>query len=90
MNVITPGSVSSILHVHLAGAVSFPPSPRTGTRSEVVETGLDHAHDNNPAMSDDRGERFDQRVQPCDWWGERRAAAQRGAKIIPLPEKAMA
>lgn len=36
----------------------------------------------------DRGERFTQRVELFNWWGEQLAAAQRGAKIIPLPGKA--
>lgn len=55
-----------------------------------MELALDHAHDNDTAMRYDRGERFDQRVQLYDWWGEQLAAAQRGAKIIPLPGKAAA
>ena len=59
-----------------------------GFAREVVELALDHAHDNEVARAYDRGERFDQRVQLYDWWGEQLAAAQRGAKIIPLAGKA--
>jgi hypothetical protein len=56
----------------------------------VTELALDHTHDNEVARAYDRGERFLQRVQLYDWWGKHLLAAQRGAKIIPLPEKAVA
>jgi integrase len=56
-----------------------------GFARDVVELALDHAHDNAVARAYDRGERFTQRVQLFNWWGEQLAAAQRGAKIIPLP-----
>jgi hypothetical protein len=49
-----------------------------------VELALDHAHDNEVARAYDRGERFTQRVELFNWWGEQLAAAQRGAKIIAL------
>ena len=55
-----------------------------GFARDVVELALDHAHDNEVARAYDRGERFAQRVQLFNWWGEKLAAAQRGAKIIPL------
>ncbi len=55
-----------------------------GFARDVVELALDHAHDNEVARAYDRGERFAQRVQLFNWWGEQLAAAQRGAKIIPL------
>ena len=55
-----------------------------GFARDVVELALDHAHDNEVARAYDRGERFTQRVQLFNWWGEQLAASQRGAKIIPL------
>ena len=58
-----------------------------GFARDVVELALDHAHDNEVARAYDRGERFTQRVELFNWWGEQIAAAQRGAKIIPLPGK---
>jgi integrase len=58
-----------------------------GFLRDVVELALDHAHDNQVARAYDRGERFTQRVELFNWWGEQLAAAQRGAKIIPLPAK---
>ena len=59
-----------------------------GFAREVVELALDHAHDNEVARAYDRGERFSQRVELFNWWGEQLAAAQRGGKIIPLPTRA--
>ena len=59
-----------------------------GFARDVVELALDHAHDNDVARAYDRGERFTQRVELFNWWGEQLAAAQRGAKVIPLPVKA--
>src|SRR5471030_2986710 len=59
-----------------------------GFSRDVVELALDHAHDSEVARAYDRGERFTQRVQLFNWWGEKLAAAQRGAKVIPLPGKA--
>ena len=56
-----------------------------GFARDVVELALDHAHDNEVARAYDRGERFTQRVELLNWWGEQLTAAQRGAKIIPLP-----
>lgn len=61
-----------------------------GFARDAVELALDHAHGNDVARAYDRGERFTQRVQLFNWWGEQLAAAQRGAKIIPLPGKAEA
>jgi hypothetical protein len=59
-----------------------------GFARDVVELALDHAHDNEVARAYDRGERFTQRVQLFNWWGQQLAAAQRGAKIITLPGSA--
>ena len=56
-----------------------------GVARDVVELALDHAHDNEVARAYDRGERFTQRVQLFNWWGEKLSAAQRGAKVIALP-----
>jgi integrase len=61
-----------------------------GFAREVVELALDHAHDNDVARAYDRGERFTQRVELYQWWGRELAAAQRGAKVIHLREKAAA
>ena len=55
-----------------------------GFAREVVELALDHAHDNEVARAYDRGERFTQRVELFNWWGEQLTAAQHGAKIIAL------
>jgi len=55
---------------------------------DVVELALDHAHDNEVARAYDRGERFTQRVELFNWWGEQLAAAQRGARVIPLTKPA--
>jgi integrase len=55
-----------------------------GFARDVVELALDHAHDNEVARAYDRGERFSQRVELFNWWGAQLAAAQRGAKIIPI------
>lgn len=56
-----------------------------GFARDVVELALDHVHDNTVARAYDRGERFTQRVELFNWWGEQLAAAQRGARVIPLP-----
>jgi integrase len=61
-----------------------------GFPRDVVELALDHAHDNEVARAYDRGERFTQRVVLFNWWGQQLAAAQRGAKVIPMPGKAVA
>ena len=58
-----------------------------GFAREVVELALDHAHDNEVARAYDRGERFTQRVELFNWWGEQLTAAQHGAKIITLPSE---
>jgi Integrase len=58
-----------------------------GFAREVVELALDHAHDNDVARAYDRGERFTQRIELLNWWGEQLATAQRGAKIIPMHGK---
>jgi integrase len=55
-----------------------------GFERDVVELALDHAHDTVFARAYDRGERFSQRIELFDWWGKQLAAAQRGAKILPL------
>jgi integrase len=55
-----------------------------GFNRDVVELALDHAHDTEVARAYDRGERFAQRVELFNWWGSQLAAAQQGAKIIPL------
>jgi integrase len=55
-----------------------------GFERDVVELALDHAHDDEVARAYDRGERFSQRVELYKWWGAELAAAQRGARIIPL------
>ncbi|MBK9395339.1 MAG: hypothetical protein IPN40_16290 [Uliginosibacterium sp.] len=52
-----------------------------------MELALDHAHDNDVARAYDRGERFVQRVELFNWWGEQ-LGGQRGARVIPLPGKA--
>lgn len=56
-----------------------------GFARDVVELALDHAHDNDVARAYDRGERFTQRVQLFNWWGEQLAAGQRSARVISLP-----
>ena len=58
-----------------------------GFARDVVELALDHAHDNEVARAYDRGERFSQRVELFNWWGDQLSAAQRGAKIIPMSGK---
>lgn len=55
-----------------------------GFQRDVVELALDHAHDNQVARAYDRGERFTQRIELYDWWGNQLAAAQRGATIRPI------
>lgn len=55
-----------------------------GFARDVVELALDHSHDNEVVRAYDRGERFTQRVELFNWWGMQLAAAQRGAKVIPL------
>ncbi len=59
-----------------------------GFARDVVELALDHAHDNEVARAYDRGERFNERVKLFQWWGKELAAAQHGALIIPLNNKA--
>lgn len=59
-----------------------------GFARDVVELALDHVHDNDVARAYDRGERFTQRVNLFNWWGEQLAAAQRGATVIPLKTQA--
>ena len=59
-----------------------------GFARDVVELALDHAHDNEVARAYDRGERFTQRVQLFNWWGDQLTAAQRGAKIVTMTIKA--
>ena len=51
-----------------------------GFARDVVELALDHTHDNEVARAYDRGERFTQRVELFNWWGEQLTAAQRGQK----------
>ena len=58
-----------------------------GFARDVVELALDHAHDNAVARAYDRGERFTQRIELFNWWGNLIATAQHGAKIIQLPGK---
>ncbi len=58
-----------------------------GFARDVVELALDHAHDNEVARAYDRGERFAQRMELLNWWGEQLSGAQRGAKIISMPGK---
>lgn len=55
-----------------------------GFERDAVEISLDHAHDNDVALSYDRGKRFDQRVELMRWWGRQLAAAERGGEVIPL------
>ena len=55
---------------------------------QIVWQMLDHAHDNEVARAYDRGERFTQRVELFNWWGEQLTAAQHGAKIIALSGEA--
>lgn len=55
-----------------------------GFARDVVELALDHAHDNEVARAYDRGERFSQRIELFNWWGEQLVAAQRGATVNPL------
>lgn len=57
----------------------------TATQTSLSPMALDHAHDNEVALAYDRDERFTQRVQLFNWWGEQLAAAQRRARIIALP-----
>jgi integrase len=59
-----------------------------GFARDVVELALDHAHDNDVARAYDRGERFAQRVELYNWWGEQLAQAQYGHAIITKPWKA--
>lgn len=59
-----------------------------GYARDVVELALDHAHDNEVARAYDRGERFDDRIKLFNWWGKQLAAAQRGATVIRLKDKA--
>ena len=47
---------------------------------DVVALALDHAHDNEVARAYDRGERFTQRVELFNWWGEQLTAAQHEQK----------
>ena len=51
-----------------------------GFAREVVELALDHTHDNEVARAYDRGERFTQRVELFNWWGQQLSAAQHGGK----------
>lgn len=56
-----------------------------GFERDVVELALDHAHDNEVVRAYDRGERFAQRIELFNWWGQQLTAAQAGAKIVPFP-----
>ena len=55
-----------------------------GFERDVVELALDHAHDDEVARAYDRGERFVQRIELYNWWGQWLSSAQAGAKILPL------
>ena len=44
----------------------------------MVELTLDHAHDNEVARVSDRGERFTQRVELFNWWGDKHSAVWKG------------
>jgi integrase len=57
-----------------------------GFERDVVELALDHAHDNEVVRAYDRGERYAQRIELYDWWGEQLTAAQHGMKILPRPK----
>lgn len=47
----------------------------------------DGMHDTEVALTNDRGERFDQRIQLFNWGADQLIAAQAGAKIVALPAK---
>lgn len=55
-----------------------------GFPRDVVELASDRAHDTEVARAYDRGERFSERIKLFNWWGEQLAAAEHGAKVIPL------
>lgn len=57
---------------------------------DVVKLATDHAHDTEVALAYDRGERFVQRIQLFNWWGEQLVAAQASAKVIALPGRTKA
>ena len=85
LNVVSKTIISLFLLLILLDFVSYefkwPYGPALWRRQWLA---LDHAHDNEVARAYDRGERFTQRVELFNWWGEQLAAAQRGAKVIPL------
>lgn len=59
-----------------------------GFERDVVELALDHAHDDEVARAYDRGERFSQRIELFNWWGNQLAKAQAGGKILHINKTA--
>lgn len=47
--------------------------------SDIVHIATDHAHDSETAMRYDRGDRFNQRIEMMNWWGEKLVAAEAAA-----------
>ncbi len=47
-----------------------------GFARDVVELALDHVHDTEVARAYDRGERFNQRIELLEWWGQQLQAAE--------------
>jgi integrase len=59
-----------------------------GFARDVVELASDRAHDTEVARAYDRGERFLERINLFNWWGDQLAAAEHGAKVNPLVSNA--
>lgn len=47
--------------------------------SDIVHIATDHAHDSETALRYDRGDRFNQRIEMMNWWGEKLVAAEAAA-----------
>lgn len=54
-----------------------------GFNRDVVHMANDREHDSEVALAYDRGERFDQRVELFNWWGQRLSEAE-GVAIRPV------
>ena len=59
-----------------------------GFAPDLVDLALGHPQMQDAVRPTDGTERLPQRADLYRWWGEHLAAAQHGAKIIPLPGKA--
>jgi integrase len=60
-----------------------------GFNRDVVHMANDREHDSEVALAYDRGERFDQRIELFNWWGQQLSIAE-GVSVRPVATKEVA